>query len=87
MSPINNHEMQDRQPEARYANYFAVGSNALEFLVDFGQSYQDSEKDMIHTRIITNPVYARALLEILQHAIAEHESRYGGITQQNQDRS
>ncbi len=79
--------MEQQKPEARYANYFAVGSNAFEFLVDFGQSYQDSDKDMIHTRIITSPVYARALLEILQHAISEHESRYGSIAQQNQDHS
>ena len=87
MNTVNKHKMEQQQPEARYANYFAVGSNALEFLIDFGQFYQDSDKEIIHTRIITSPGYARALLDTLQNAISQYENRYGVIEQQNQDYS
>ena len=37
--------------EGRYANYFKVGYNAFEFLLDFGQSYQDAEKLQAHIRV------------------------------------
>jgi hypothetical protein len=48
--------------EGRYANYFKVGHNALEFLLDFGQFYAESQRAQFHTRIITNPTYAKAFL-------------------------
>ena len=50
--------------EGRYANYFKIGYNAFEFVIDFGQLYPEGEpgdkKARFHTRIITAPVYARA---------------------------
>lgn len=67
------------EPEGRYANYFKVGHNALEFLLDFGQSYVSTNKARLHTRIITNPRYAKALLETLQHSIAKYEKSFGEI--------
>jgi hypothetical protein len=27
-------------PEGRYANYFQIGHNAFEFIIDFGQGYE-----------------------------------------------
>lgn len=39
--------------EGRYANYFKVGHNAFEFVLDFGQFYPGSEKAELCTRIIT----------------------------------
>jgi len=87
MAPAEKHQMEGRRPEARYANYFAVGSNAFEFLIDFGQFYQDSDNEIIHTRIITSPGYARALLDTLQDAISQYENLYGVIEQQHQDYS
>ncbi len=55
----------DYPSEGRYANYFRVGYNAFEFLFDFGQlhpenQYPESQPAKIHTRIITNPIYAKA---------------------------
>lgn len=64
----------------RFANYFQVGHNAFEFLVDFGQFYRDSDEAQFHTRIITSPAYARALLEILQDALDRYESSFGLIS-------
>lgn len=63
--------------EGRYANYFKIGHNAVEFLLDFGQSYSENGKFQIHTRIITSPLYARALLETLLESIDRYEKTFG----------
>ncbi len=65
--------------EGRYANYFKVGHNAFEFLLDFGQYYQGADRGHLHTRIITNPSYAKALLETLHEAISQYETTFGQI--------
>jgi hypothetical protein len=63
----------------QYANYFKVGQNAYEFVLDFGQFYPESENANFHTRIITSPVYAKALLTILQESITQYEQTFGAI--------
>ena len=65
--------------EGRYANYFKVGHNALEFLLDFGQFYAESQRAQFHTRIITNPTYAKAFLGLLTESIAQYEQTFGTI--------
>jgi hypothetical protein len=70
------------QLEGRYANYFEVGHNAFEFLLNFGQFYPESEKAQLHTRIITSPIYAKALLEMLREAIDRYELSFGAIPEE-----
>jgi hypothetical protein len=65
--------------EARYANYFQVGHNAFEILLDFGQFYAEVSEPSLHTRIITSPAYAKALARTLESALARHEQAYGVI--------
>jgi hypothetical protein len=65
--------------EGRYANYFKVGYNALEFILDFGQFYAESQRAQFHTRIITNPTYAKALLGLLSESISQYEQTFGVI--------
>lgn len=65
--------------EGRYANCFQVGHNALEFLLEFGQVYRSSEQECFHTRIVTSPVYAKALLATLCDAIDQYERSFGEI--------
>jgi hypothetical protein len=67
------------EPEARYANYFLVGHNALEVVLEFGQFHEGTGQPHIHTRIITAPVYAKALRSLLDEAIAEYEQAFGEI--------
>ena len=62
--------------EGRYANYFKVGHNAVEFLLDFGQFYPESEKAQLHTRIVTSPIYAKALLEIIRESLDRFEQTF-----------
>lgn len=60
--------------KGKYANYFEVGHNAFEFVIDFGQ-YEG--KDVAwHSRVIVNPNAARALLDVLQRSIEEYGRRY-----------
>jgi Protein of unknown function (DUF3467) len=66
--------------EGRYANYFKVGYNAFEFVLDFGQYYTEDEGAQLHTRIVTGPSYAKALLEFLQDCIDKYELDFGVIT-------
>lgn len=71
--------------EGRYANYFKVGHNAFEFLLDFGQFYLGEESHAIfHSRIITSPSYAKRLLEALQNSIEVYEAAYGNILNDDQ---
>jgi hypothetical protein len=76
----------DREPpgagdelEGRYANYFKVGHNAVEFLLDFGQLYPENQRARLHTRIITHPTYAKALLDLLRESVTLYEQTFGGI--------
>lgn len=67
------------EPEGRYANLFHVGHNAAEFLIDFGQYFTESRGEQMHTRIVTHPSYAKALLAVLSKSIADYEHTYGSI--------
>jgi hypothetical protein len=69
----------DSKLEGKYANYFKIGHNAFEFVIDFGLCYTEDEEAKLHTRIITNPNYAKALLEILRESIEQYERNYGVI--------
>jgi hypothetical protein len=68
----------EEPPLGRYANYFEVGHNAFEFVLDFGQFYPESDRARVHTRIITGPIYAEALLRTLQEALARYRDTFGG---------
>jgi hypothetical protein len=63
-------------PKGVYANYFEIGQTAFEFVLDFGQQYHGQLPSACHTRIVTSPTYARALLETLAAAVEEHGQRF-----------
>jgi hypothetical protein len=54
--------------EGRYANFFQVGHNEFEFVIEFGQ--QDLG---IHTRIYVSPQYARVLCDLLLETLYQHD--------------
>ncbi len=64
-------------PKGVYANYFEVGHTAFEFVLDFGQAYARKRSAPCHTRIVTSPVYAHALLEMLQRAVEQYDASFG----------
>ena len=68
-----------RRLEGQYANYFKVGHNAVEFVLDFGQFYPENGEVQFHTRIISIPLYAKALLQTLGESIEQYEQTFGFI--------
>lgn len=72
--------------EAKYANYLQSGINETEFVLDFGQHYEDDGVPRLHTRIVAAPPYIKAFAALLQHSIADYESRYGPIREIGGDR-
>jgi len=71
--------------DGRYANYFKVGYNEFEFIVDFGQFFQQEGEPVVHTRIITSPVYAKALWHTLRQSVEEFEASHGAIRELDSD--
>ena len=60
----------------RYANVFRVGFNAFEMVIEFGEQFSDDENARMHTRVVTNPVFARGLVNSLNDALANHASDF-----------
>ena len=71
--------------EGRYANYFTVDYNAFEFLLDFGQFYPEGKEARLHTRVITNPIYAKALFETPRESIDRYEQTFGVIAKESKE--
>jgi hypothetical protein len=69
----------------KYANYFKVGFNAYEFIIDFCQYYpendcdSETEKAELCERFITSPAYAKSLMNVLMKSIKEYEDTFGPI--------
>lgn len=53
----------------RYANFFDIGVNSNELVIDFGQFYGRGTQPTVHTRIVTTPAYGRELLDLLARSI------------------
>lgn len=68
---------------ALYVNYFEMGQNPFEFLIDFGQYHPGGPggegTTVIHSRIALAPPYAKMLSDLLSHSIRSHEAEHGPI--------
>jgi hypothetical protein len=85
-SPMNDEPSEDSPgSQALYTNYFRVGYNLMEFVVDFGQLYSDSPEPRLHTRIVTGPHYAKLLSNLLHASIDQYEQAYGKIRDEHED--
>ena len=84
MGPKKRVFCESQKLEGRYANYFKIGYNAFEFVIDFGQSYSEDDQTELCTRIVTGPAYAKNLLSTLQRAIDRYEQNYGVIKSDNE---
>lgn len=68
-----------KAPLARYANYFEVSHNAVEFLLDFGQYQPEVGAVTLHSRMAFGPAHAKLLVHVLDGALLQFESEYGTI--------
>lgn len=78
-SPRTDSPRRRRAPLAAYANYFEVGHNAFEFLIDFGQYQPEADAVTMHSRMATGPVHAKLLAGLLSDAVARFEAEHGPI--------
>jgi hypothetical protein len=69
----------ERPALAQYTNYFEVGQNPYEFLIDLGQFSPEAGAVHFHTRIATAPAFAKILLATLASAIRAYELEHGEI--------
>lgn len=69
----------ERPPLACYANYFEVGHNAFEFLLDAGQVEPQSGQVQLLSRIAVSPVHAKLLAGLLGQAIEQFEHAHHDI--------
>jgi Protein of unknown function (DUF3467) len=61
--------------EGHYANFFQIGHNASEFLIEFGQ--QEDGESVFHTRIYVSPEHARILANLMMGTLAQHDRIFG----------
>lgn len=66
---------------ARYANYFEIGHNAFEFIIEFGQFHEEADEATCHTRIVLNPLQASNLLQLLGESLERYKAAFGEIRQ------
>jgi len=66
-------------PLASYSNFFEIGHNAYEFLIDFGQFQPESANVLLHTRIIFGPIHAKVLEGMLHESVQRYEAENGEI--------
>lgn len=71
--------MAGNEPRGEYANYLEVGHNAFEFVLQFGQAFESAAEARVHTRIVTNPVCAKAMLKTLQTSVDSYEAAHGAV--------
>lgn len=64
---------------AKYANWFNIGHNNFEFVLDLGQFDMERRESLVHTRIITGPAYAKVLWELLGESLRRYEESFGPI--------
>jgi Protein of unknown function (DUF3467) len=70
-----------KAPLACYANYFEVGHNPYEFLLDFGQFQSEAAGVLLHTRIAVGPAHAKLFAEMLREAVHKFEADIGPIAE------
>jgi len=66
--------------EGRSSNHFELAFTESEFLLDFGQSYDEKQESLIHTRVIVTPLAAKTLLAMLGELVDQYEQKVGPIT-------
>jgi hypothetical protein len=78
----NFRDQSTTRPEAKYADFFQVGHRLFEFYLEFGQAQDEEVEPHIHTRIVTSPARAKALLEVLRQSTERYEREFGLINEE-----
>ena len=68
----------EHEQESRYSNRFKVGFTPHEFVIEFGQAYGPNS-ELLHTRIVTTPPYAKVLAKLLEGCLEDFEKEHDPI--------
>lgn len=58
---------------AIYANFFRVGHNVSEFVLECCQLYEDGEQVQVASRLVITPATARELHFLLQESLSQYD--------------
>ena len=72
-------EISPKVESGTYINQALIVHNVKEFILDFGLSLPDG-KILVQSRLITNPIDAKAIMLAWQENIAKYEEKFGEIT-------
>ena len=72
----NKQTVSPKTIKGHYVNYFEICHSAFEFVVDFGQSYPESQETEHCARIILSPGCAKALFSILGESIGQYVQNF-----------
>jgi uncharacterized protein DUF3467 len=67
-------------PSELYSNFFKVGFNSAEFLLDFGRHFEDSEA-RLYQRVILGPAHAKELSRLLERSVQSYEAKFGPVAE------
>ena len=69
---LNKSRRSSKKIKGHYINYFEVGHNAFEFVLDFSQFCPESKEADLCARIITSPGCAKELFIVLGESIEQY---------------
>lgn len=84
MDPQCHSLQESRPPHGQYVNYFEVGYNAFEFLLDFGRSIPGRENTECQTRLVLSPITLKALSTTILTSMKEYQRQFGPIPADSQ---
>ncbi len=68
-----------QQVKPRYANFFAAQNTPNEFTFDYAMATLGSNEIEVHTRVVTSPIGAKQMVEMLMERVMAYEKQYGDI--------
>lgn len=80
-------EIDNAVADGTYANLAFIASNSAEFILDFARFLPGNTRGRIMSRIVLNPINAKALARSLADAVAQYEKKFGTISAESQNKN
>jgi hypothetical protein len=73
-------EISDEIADGIYANTAFIASNKSEFILDFARYLPGNTRGKIVSRVVMNPINAKAFLKALSESVERYEKDFGAIS-------
>jgi len=74
-----NIKIDEKVGEGVYANFFVITNSPSEFILDFGRIVPGIPDARIYSRVMTTPMHAKQMLQLLEKNIQTFEQQFGEI--------